>query len=64
MSNDVTKSDWLLCPACGNKTRTKLRQDTTLTNFPMFCPKCKREILVNVHHIGLIWRRVKPMQHR
>ena len=39
---------WLLCPACGSKTRLKLRQDTKLENFPLFCPKCKQEMLVSV----------------
>lgn len=39
---------WLLCPACGGKTRVKLRQDTQLKNFPLFCPKCKQEVLVSV----------------
>ena len=44
----MAKGDWLLCPVCENKTRIKLRQDTTLTNFPLFCPKCKKETLINV----------------
>lgn len=39
---------WLLCPTCGGKTRVKLRQDTQLINFPLFCPKCKQEMLVSV----------------
>ncbi len=39
---------WLLCPICKNKTRTMLREDTILQNFPLFCPKCKQEIVVNV----------------
>ena len=39
---------WLLCPVCGNKTRLKVRQDTELINFPLYCPKCKQETLVNV----------------
>lgn len=39
---------WLLCPSCGSKTRVKLRQDTKLENFPLFCPKCKQEVLVSV----------------
>ena len=38
---------WLLCPVCGNKTRLKVRQDTELINFPLYCPKCKQETLVN-----------------
>ncbi|MDR0287761.1 MAG: cysteine-rich KTR domain-containing protein [Clostridiales bacterium] len=28
----MEKEEWLLCPACMNKTRTRIRQDTTLTN--------------------------------
>ncbi|WP_161472928.1 cysteine-rich KTR domain-containing protein [Acutalibacter muris] len=43
----VTKSEnWLLCPICGNKTRLKMRTDTELKNFPLYCPKCKQEILI------------------
>lgn len=40
--------NWLLCPSCGSKTRVKLRQDTELKNFLLFCPKCRREVLVSV----------------
>ncbi|MFR2171409.1 MAG: cysteine-rich KTR domain-containing protein [Anaerostipes hadrus] len=36
---------WVLCPVCNNKTRTKIRKDTELVNFPLFCPKCKKENL-------------------
>lgn len=44
---------WLLCPVCGNKTRLKVRQDTELVNFPLYCPKCKQETLVNVKNTQL-----------
>ena len=44
---------WLLCPVCGNKTRLKVRQDTELINFPLYCPKCKQETLVNVKNTHL-----------
>lgn len=44
---------WLLCPICGNKTRLKVRQDTELINFPLYCPKCKQETLVNVKKTNL-----------
>lgn len=48
---DETESKrWLLCPVCQSKTRTMLRRDTTLRNFPLFCPKCKREILINLQN--------------
>ena len=39
---------WVLCPVCNNKTRTKIRKDTELVNFPLFCPKFKKENLVTI----------------
>lgn len=30
------------------KTRDKIREDTVLKNFPLYCPKCKRETLIEV----------------
>ena len=44
----MSKIEWLLCPVCGSKTRIKLRPDTVLENFPLFCPKCKKETLISV----------------
>ena len=38
---------WIYCPICKNKTRTKIRTDTKLINFPLYCPKCKQENLIN-----------------
>ena len=38
------KEEWLLCPICNDKTRLKVRLDTVLENFPLFCPKCKKEM--------------------
>ncbi|RGD16946.1 conjugal transfer protein [Subdoligranulum sp. AM23-21AC] len=42
------KSEWILCPVCQSRTRIKVRKDTTLLNFPLFCPKCRRETLINI----------------
>lgn len=39
---------WILCPACGGKTRTQIRSDTVLENFLLFCPKCKGTFLISV----------------
>ncbi len=39
---------WILCPVCSNKTRLKIRKDTLLENFPLFCPKCKQETIITV----------------
>lgn len=44
----MEETKWILCPVCNSKTRLKIRQDTELKNFPLFCPKCKRETLINV----------------
>ena len=40
--------EWILCPVCGNKTRLKVRADTILRHFPLFCPKCKHETLIDI----------------
>lgn len=39
---------WLYCPFCNNKTRVQIRKETELKHFPLFCPKCKKETLINV----------------
>ena len=44
------RTDWVKCPVCGNKTRIKMRQDTVIKRFPLFCPKCKQETLIDVEH--------------
>ena len=41
------KTEWVKCPICGNKTRLKMREDTVLKSFPLFCPKCKQETLID-----------------
>lgn len=45
--NTEVKSEWIYCPVCRNKTRDRVREDTVLRNFPLFCPKCKQESLVD-----------------
>ena len=50
----MDKSKWILCPVCGNKTRNRIREDTELKNFPLFCPKCKQETLVNEKELNNI----------
>lgn len=49
----MKKIKWLLCPVCGNKTRDRLREDTVLKNYPLYCPKCKQEILINVNDLKI-----------
>lgn len=44
---------WLLCPVCHSKTRVKLREDTVLHNFLLFCPKCRQEALIDVKQFSI-----------
>ena len=39
-------SEWIYCPVCGNKTRDRLRKDTVLKNYHLYCPKCRHETLI------------------
>ena len=45
--------EWLLCPVCNSKTRIRLREDTVLENFQLYCPKCKHETLIAVHQLNM-----------
>jgi len=45
---------WVRCPVCGNKTRLQIRADTELKNFPLYCPKCRQESLINVKNLQII----------
>ena len=45
----MKNENWILCPLCRGKTRLKLREDTELKKFPLYCPKCKQETLINAY---------------
>ncbi|MEZ3426554.1 MAG: cysteine-rich KTR domain-containing protein [Lachnospiraceae bacterium] len=49
----MENSKWVLCPVCGNKTRLQLRADTELKNFPLYCPKCKKETIINAQDMKI-----------
>lgn len=36
----------LLCPVCGSKTRDRIKANTDMKNFPLYCPKCKKETII------------------
>lgn len=46
------ETKWILCPVYGNKIRMKIRKDTELIYFPLFCPKCKREMPINAKNFS------------
>lgn len=44
----------VLRPACGGKNRVRLRGDTILENFLLYCPKCRQEHLVSIRNCTLL----------
>ena len=48
MNDKSEEKHWVLCPVCGAKTRLQLLPETELKVFSLFCPKCRRESIVNV----------------
>lgn len=53
--NDMPEQDekWVLCPVCGAKTRLRLLQRTVLRDFPLFCPKCRQERIINARNFQI-----------
>ena len=51
--NDLLEENahWIRCPVCGAKTRDRLREDTVLKNYPLYCPKCKQETLIEAKNL-------------
>ena len=47
--------EWILCPECRGKTRTQIREDTVLKNFPLFCLKCKKTFLISARNCAIEW---------
>ena len=45
------KTEWIRCPICGSKTRDRIREDTVLINYPLYCPKCKQETLIKAMNL-------------
>nr|WP_142965968.1 cysteine-rich KTR domain-containing protein [Enterococcus durans] len=50
----MLRTEWVLCPICNNKTRNKIRDDTVLVNFPLYCPKCKQVTLIKIEKSKVI----------
>ena len=44
---------WLLCPVCEGNTHIKLREETELINYLMFCQKCIKETKINVQQFKI-----------
>ena len=44
---------WIRFPVCGSKTRDRIREDTVLKNYSLYCPKCKQETLIEVQNLQI-----------
>ncbi|TCL56307.1 cysteine-rich KTR protein [Kineothrix alysoides] len=49
----MLKENWILCPVCSKKTRLRIRENTILENFPLYCPKCKQETIISVKELNI-----------
>ncbi len=54
-------TQWILCPVCDNKTRNRIREDTVLKNFPLYCPKFKQETLIEAKKLKVTVIREKSI---
>ena len=54
MNTEPKKTYLLPCPDCMEKTDVKIYKDTSLFNFPLYCPHGKKEILVNVFQLKIV----------
>lgn len=50
----MKRIEWIRCPVCTNKTRDRIREDTILKNYPLYCPKCKQESLIDAKSLNII----------
>ena len=49
--DDKMSTQWIRCPVCNNKNRGRIREDTILKNYPLYCPKCKQQTLIEAQNL-------------
>ncbi|MFG6320043.1 MAG: cysteine-rich KTR domain-containing protein [Lachnospiraceae bacterium] len=47
------RTEWICFPICCGKTRNRIREDTILKNYPLYCPKCKQEVLIEAKNLQI-----------
>ena len=45
---------FLPCPICGTQSDTKVIPETVLVRYPLFCVKCRQEVLVDVVKMKMV----------
>ena len=46
---------FLPCPICNTQTKTKVIPETILIRYPLFCERCRQEILVDVVKMKMVF---------
>lgn len=59
MTDVKGEKQWVLCPVCGEKTRLQLFRETELKEFPLFCPKCKSESIIDAKNFMIEARKAR-----
>lgn len=54
MNNEDRTPHWIPCPICNEMTEIKVFEDTVLLKFPLYCPKCKKETVINVVKLKMV----------
>ncbi len=54
------EAEFVRCPCCGGKTRLKLLPETVLKHYPLFCPKCRQEIVISAERLEIRIEEMKP----
>ena len=49
----VDEQGWVHCPACARKTKTKVKLNTVMKYFPLYCSQCGQEITVDIEQMKL-----------
>lgn len=44
----VNPKGYILCPKCKKQTKTRVRKDTSIKNFPLWCAWCHKEYIVSM----------------
>ena len=54
--------EFLLCPRCRGKTRIRVRTSTVLKDFPLSCPKCRYECIIDCEKGKVTAQRIQETQ--
>lgn len=53
------QSSWLQCPICHKQTKTRICSSSVLLHFPLYCGRCRKEILVSVVENKLVIEKMQ-----